>query len=306
MEDFTLVQLEYFSVVAETGSMTAAAAKLNVAQSTLSSAISALEQRFGTELLHRIPRTGVAPTVAGLRLLGSARRLLDDAAGLHAAVRGDDDGTVTGRIRLAVYTPLAPIYAPRIVELVERRHPGLEVSIVEGDNHQLWSLLFHGEAEFALSYDIALGDDWAIEPLRDIPPHAIVAPTHPLAQTPGRRIHLEELVSEPAVLLDIPAALHHYLGYFRSLGLEPRVRHTAQSYETVRAYVAAGLGYSILNHRYDSTAQGGAVVALPIADSLTPARLSIISRRDAAVSGRSAVCRAAIREIVDTAEATVA
>lgn len=305
MEDFTLVQLEYFRVIAETGSMTAAAAELNLAQSTLSSAVAALEQRFGVELLRRIPRRGVEPTAAGHRLLGAAQRLLDDASGLSALVRGEA-GEIAGRIRIAVYSPLAPIYAPRIVAELEARHPGLEVTIVEGDNHQLWSLLLRGHAEFALCYDVALGEGWEIEALRDVPPHVIVPEGHPLAEV-ARPVGLHELVDEPAVLLDMPTALHHYLGYFRALGLEPRIRHTAQSYETVRAYVAAGLGYSVLNHRYEARSPGGApVVPLPLADRLAPARLCIVRPSGSVESRRGAACRSVLRSIVEGTDAVVA
>ncbi|WP_433607906.1 LysR family transcriptional regulator [Prescottella agglutinans] len=304
MEDFTLVQLEYFRVVAETGSMTAAATKLNTAQSTLSSAIASLEQRFGIELLRRIPRRGVKPTPAGSRLLGAATRLLDDAAGLTSVVRGDAD-EVAGRIRIAVYSPLAPIYAPRIVAELEGRHPGLEVTFVEGDNHQLSSHLLRGQAEFALCYDIALGDGWDVEALRDIPPHAIVPHDHPLARA-QRRIHLDELIDEPAVLLDMPTALQHYVGYFHTLGLEPNIRHTAKNYETVRAYVAAGLGYSLLNHRYEARSPGASpAVSLPLADRLAPARLCIVRPSGTIESRRGTVCRSAVRAIVDRTDAVV-
>lgn len=47
MRSFTLVQLRYFCTVAELENMTAAAAALNVTQSTLSSAISQLEHAMG-------------------------------------------------------------------------------------------------------------------------------------------------------------------------------------------------------------------------------------------------------------------
>ncbi|MFF4761851.1 LysR family transcriptional regulator [Streptomyces sp. NPDC001292] len=305
MEDFTLVQLDYFCVVADAGSMTAAAAKLSVAQSTLSSAITSLERRFGAELLRRIPRRGVEPTPAGLRLLSSARRLLDDAAGLSSVIQGEAS-EIAGRIRIAVYSPLAPIYAPRIVASLEAQHPGLEVTIVEGDNHQLWSILLQGHAEFALCYDVALGEGWDIEFLRDVPPHVIVPENHPLARAPQRRIRLHELIDEPAVLLDMPTALHHYLGYFRALGLEPRIRHTAQNYETVRAYVAAGLGYSVLNHRYEARSPGASsVVPLALADRLAPARLCIVRPSGPVDSRRSTACRSLVRTIVAGADAVV-
>jgi DNA-binding transcriptional LysR family regulator len=61
-------QLTWFQVVAEERSFTKAAAKLGVAQSTLSHTIKQLEARLGIRLLTRTTRN-VATTVAGERLL---------------------------------------------------------------------------------------------------------------------------------------------------------------------------------------------------------------------------------------------
>ena len=63
-----LNQLTWFQAVAEERSFTKAAAKLGVAQSTLSYTIKQLETRMGIRLLMRTTRN-VAPTAAGERLL---------------------------------------------------------------------------------------------------------------------------------------------------------------------------------------------------------------------------------------------
>lgn len=63
-----LNQLTWFQVVAEERSFTRAAAKLGVAQSTLSYTIKQLEERMGLRLLTRTTRN-VATTAAGERLL---------------------------------------------------------------------------------------------------------------------------------------------------------------------------------------------------------------------------------------------
>ncbi|RZJ96599.1 MAG: LysR family transcriptional regulator [Brevundimonas sp.] len=63
-----LNQLTWFQIVAEERSFTKAAARIGVAQSTLSHAIRQLEARLGIRLLTRTTRS-VAPTVAGERLL---------------------------------------------------------------------------------------------------------------------------------------------------------------------------------------------------------------------------------------------
>lgn len=65
-----LNQLTWFQAVAEERSFTKAAAKLGVAQSTLSHTIKQLEARMGIRLLSRTTRN-VAPTAAGERLLAT-------------------------------------------------------------------------------------------------------------------------------------------------------------------------------------------------------------------------------------------
>nr|BFE38340.1 LysR family transcriptional regulator [Actinomadura rugatobispora] len=92
-----LHQLRAFLSVRDTGSATAAAARLGVQQSTVSAAIRALEQELAAQLFHRVGR-GMSPTPAGHALVGPARRILRDCeqAGetLAAAGRG-------GRLELA-------------------------------------------------------------------------------------------------------------------------------------------------------------------------------------------------------------
>jgi DNA-binding transcriptional LysR family regulator len=68
---FTLTQLRYFAVVAELENMTAAADRLLVTQSTLSTAMAQLEASLSTQLFVRL-RT------KGLRLTPTGRQLAQD------------------------------------------------------------------------------------------------------------------------------------------------------------------------------------------------------------------------------------
>ena len=92
-----LYQLRAFLAVRDTGSATAAAARLGVQQSTVSAAIRALEQELSAQLFHRAGR-GMTPTPAGHALVGPARRILRgcEQAGELSAARGQ-----TGRLELA-------------------------------------------------------------------------------------------------------------------------------------------------------------------------------------------------------------
>ena len=65
---FTLTQLRYFAVVAELQNMTAAAERLLVTQSTLSTAIAQLEASLSTQLFVRLQTRGVRLTSSGRQL----------------------------------------------------------------------------------------------------------------------------------------------------------------------------------------------------------------------------------------------
>lgn len=71
-----LQQLRYVIQVAESGSLTAAAEKLFVAQPSLSKAVSELEREMDITIFTR-SRTGVVPTEEGMRFLSRARQVIE-------------------------------------------------------------------------------------------------------------------------------------------------------------------------------------------------------------------------------------
>ncbi len=274
---FTLVQLRYFCTVAELENMTAAAAALNVTQSTLSSAVSQLEHALGTQLFTRLPRRGLRLTPSGRRLLESSLILLEEADQLPGAVR-EEGPTLAGDLTVGVFGPLAPFRAAIILEEFEREHPGVRVSFLEGDQELLRRALRDGKCELALMYDLGLGGELPRRVLQRVPPHVIVAADHPLAATPDRPVSLHDLAEEPLILLDLPHSREYYLSLFKVLGIVPRIRHRASGYETVRAFVARGHGYSVLNQRlpHDLTYAGGPVVPVPIVEELPPIEVLLV------------------------------
>ena len=111
-----LNDLSAFTVVAEQGSFTRAAAQLGMSQSALSHAMKALEARLGVRLLSRTTRS-VSTTEAGEALLRTLRPALDDiASGLMAlgAVRDRPSGTVritaTKHAVMSVVMPALPSF----------------------------------------------------------------------------------------------------------------------------------------------------------------------------------------------------
>ena len=110
---FTLRQLEYFVATCDAGSVTEAALRIPVAQSSVSAAIAQLEAALDVQLLIRHHAQGVSPTPAGRKLLERARELLRDADGFErfAAELTEE---LTGTLQLGCLVTLAPLVAPRL------------------------------------------------------------------------------------------------------------------------------------------------------------------------------------------------
>lgn len=291
--DITLNQLRYFLEAATTLSLTRAAQNLLVAQSAVSAAVGQLERQVGAQLFVRRRSKGLTLTPAGHELLVHTRVVL---AGLDQAVdaaRGADD-QVRGGIRIAGFVTLAPFLLADLLAELQQRHPDLDVDVLEVDADGVREALRSGQVELALCYDVGLGDDIRREPVLEVPPHVVLPAGHRLADR--RRVRLKDLARERFILLDLPRSREYFLGLHAAAGVEPLIRHRSQSYETVRAMVAQGLGYSLLNARprHDLTYGGHRVVARPLADDVPPLPLVVASLASYRPTARARAVTAAV------------
>lgn len=297
---FTLIQLRYFMEVARLENMRAVAQSLNVTQSTLSAAVSQLENELSVTLFRRLASRGLQLTDDGKRLLSGARALLEDAEILHASVSGASQG-LTGQLRVGIFAPIAPFIAPRLLSGFAQRHPGIDLTFLEGTQQEILSALERGECEIALMYDLGVGAGFTMQPVERIGAHVILAQDHPLAQD-GQPVHLSQLQDEPFVLLDQEHSREYFLRLFSSLELRPKIRYRVSGYETVRSYVAMGLGYSILNRRLDNamTYTGLPVVRVEISDPVQPIDIVVVHPVEQAMGRKAqAFARFASEELND-------
>ncbi|MGQ3383752.1 LysR substrate-binding domain-containing protein [Glutamicibacter sp. TV12E] len=296
---FTLVQLRYFIEIARLENMRAAASALNVSQSTLSSSLSQLEHDLGAQLFLRLPNRALKLSEDGKRLVARARILLEDAETLQTSLSGTDD-QVGGKLRVGIFAPLAPFIAPRLLSNFREQYPKIELQFVEGEQQQILEALGKGECEIALMYDLGVSAEFSMESVERLGAHIIVAENHRLAQR-KEPISFSELVDEPLVLLDQAHSREYFLKLFSSLDLEPNVAYWVSGYETVRSYVAMGLGYSILNRRmsHNLTYTGFSVVPLPIADPVVPISVVVAHVKEMPITRKARVFAELAREILN-------
>lgn len=116
----TLRHLRIFVAVCETGSMTAAASQLFIAQPSISLAVSEMEEYYGVKLFDRISRK-LYLTENGRRALQYARHIIDL---LDEMEQGVKDLDTVGQLRvgtsITIGTYLLPHYVRQLKERVSR------------------------------------------------------------------------------------------------------------------------------------------------------------------------------------------
>lgn len=274
--------LRYVVAAADAGNITEAARRLNVSQPSVSAAVLQLEAMVGFPVFVRHHARGVTLTSAGARLVHDARQLLGHADDFGHSARSLGE-QLQGEIAVGCFVTLTARFLPRVLAGFARRHPGISVRLEEGNQEELLQSLLSGRTELAVSYNYALPEDVLGERLADLPPHVMVAATHPLAGQGA--VSLRAFADEPFILLDLPHSRDYFAGLFAACGMEPRIASRSRSFEFIRGMVGHGLGYSLHNVLpcTDVAYDGSRVAALPIQEALAPVRIMRLRLRRGAM-----------------------
>ena len=137
-----------FYWVVQLGGFRRAAEKLATTQPAVSARIAGLEAAAGVRLLDRGQRRRVAPTAAGMLMLGYAERLLAVQSEMQAAFTGT--ATLRGTVRLGVAETIVHTWLSTLVRRLHDAYPLLELDIVVDVSVSLRAALLAGEIDVAL------------------------------------------------------------------------------------------------------------------------------------------------------------
>jgi molybdate transport repressor ModE-like protein len=252
--------------VAAQGSFSAAAEALNFTQSAISQHIAALERESGTKLVERGSR--------GVRLTEAGRALVSHADAIMARIeRAEDElaalaGLRGGRLRLACFQSAGATLVPRAVAEFHRRHPEVELSMIEAEPDAASAALKAGEIDLALVYDFEaipglLDGELDLTQLVDDAYELILPKDHKLAGK--RQLRLADLSEESWIAATDGCGCRAITERMcNDAGFEPRVAFEADETLAAQALVAAGVGVTMLP-RLALTTVHPAVVARTIA-----------------------------------------
>jgi len=235
MATFDIEQLRTFVAVAEAGSLTAAAPRVFLSQSSVSEQVRKLEERAGRSLFTR-SKAGVAVTEAGTRLLAHARAIL---ALSDVAYREMRDEVLQGELRLGVTDYFRPAELAGLLARLGERYPQvrLHVSVMKSGDVEAG----HARGDFDVGVAMRIGDTGALA-------RGAVLRREALVWMGARGLSWQK--GTPLRLLVLPdtCALHQFtVKLLRQRRVPHEVAHVASGVAGLQSALAAGLGVACLN-----------------------------------------------------------
>jgi DNA-binding transcriptional LysR family regulator len=239
----TFRQLEIFKAVAENLSVSLAAKKMNLAQPTVSTQLSRLNNALGIQLFEKVGKK-MYLTDEGEELLMASRELFDviDRLEMRLAARA---GLSMGHLKLGIVTT-AKYLIPNVLGSFCSQYPEIEPVFQIGNRAEIINRLKDNLDDlYVFSYPPAELD---IETtlLTDNPLVVIANKSHPKAKT--KNLQWQDLSDERLLMREAGSGTRYAIEQFlNKSGHTPKSTMTIASNEAIKEGVVSGLGISILS-----------------------------------------------------------
>jgi len=274
-----LRQLRQFVAVAEELHFHRAAARLNMSQPPLTTAIRKLEEEIGVELITRGNRT-LGLTAAGTVFLDEARITLQQADRAVTAARDTAAGR-TGLVRIAYVGSALYGRLPDAIQAFRRAQPDVRLELIEATSARQVAMLRAGSIDVGvLIPPVAEASDLRFADF-DEDRLAIALPrAHVLADAPS--LTLAQLADQDFILWPQREGRGFHLRVIQlcaAAGFVPRVAQEAHGMHAVLSLVAVEAGLSIVPQSMRGF-RGDRIVYLPIQSDDARFDLSLCHRTD--------------------------
>jgi LysR family hydrogen peroxide-inducible transcriptional activator len=267
-------QLRYFVAVADEGSFSRAAAKVRVAQPSLSQQIRKLEAEIGQPLFDRLPRS-VVLTEAGRCLIDYAQQILASIGDARRCVDELKD-EVSGKLAVGAIPTIAPYVLPELVVAFQKHYPEVILEIVEDVTDGITRRIEAGVLDVALASTCQPSPSLRRQSLGSEPLLALVPEEHPLAKKD--LVEFDDLNSQRFLLLHEMHCLSQQVNHLlESRRLRPEIAFAGSQLSTIANMVAASIGISIVPQMMVKHQGAPGCVTLPFAPPVPERELNLLS-----------------------------
>ena len=244
MPNLTIKQLRAVARIAELGTVTAAAERLNLSPSAVSITLKQVEDELGIKLFERTEQ-GFKPTDAGREVVLAETQISAILSQLTEATGSLRDGQ-SGQVTFGVVST-AKYFAPFLLQAFGKLYPKITVNLKVGNREEILSKL----ADFTLDMALIGRPPQELDVEQEevgAHPHVVIAdPSHPLARK--RKVAASRL-SDQVFLVREPGSGTRALAerILTEIGAVPMPGMEISSNETIKQAVMAGLGISFLSY----------------------------------------------------------
>lgn len=264
--------LHLFAAVMQHGTITAAAAAVNLSLPAASTRLKALEDATGVRLLER-SKAGATPTDAGRALARHANRVLAELESLHVDMASFGHG-LRGTLRLLCNTAAMSEALPSRIGRFLSTTPDLDVDVQELPSEAVINALRRGTADLGIVADHVDTSGLLVKPW--IEDRLVAVLPNRCATGRRRSVAYGELLEEPLVGLPRDSGLSRFLAAQASRsGRVPRYRVRLGGFDAVARLVAAGAGAAVMSESAANRYRGPGTKVLPLSDSWARRRLLI-------------------------------
>lgn len=222
--------LRAFLTASELGSLSKAAERLRVSQSTLTRQMQTLEREVGGQLFDR-GHAGVALTHAGQRLLEGMKPVLAQADAVLAEV-GEIARGKTSTLRIGYLMSMAAEHLNPALRRFRQAQPKVRVTLTDLSPGEQLAALRAGKIDLAMigETDPSIAREFFVKSFGTLPMEVALADDHPLAAR--ETLCLKDLRAERFVAVpdrDIPGYNRWLVQLCRKVGYRPRFADEAES-----------------------------------------------------------------------------
>lgn len=258
-------QISYFMAVAQEGSFSRAAEKLEVSQPTLSMAVKKLEEELGAELFYSFNRRQNL-TDEGLRLKEGAAKLLEVYQETIENVKLSDH-VGSGVVTLGLSPLFGACFFGDLIPSFAAVYPDIKINMIEDGANKIDELVERGEVDLAVTLNTERTASFAschFSTQRNV---ALLHKNHPLSN--ARNITVTDLKEDSFAIFNQDFILNRQImSACHAAGFRPKIALLSSQWDFMVELVSRNRAVSILPKPVLDKHPDPNVVCVPLTDSM--------------------------------------
>lgn len=281
---FDLQDLRLFVRVAESGSLTRAAALQHASLAAVSARIKSLEEQVGMDLLVRQAR-GVKLTPPGEAFLHHARVMLRQMESMRSDLQ-EYGGGLRGHLRVHANTTAVSDILPEVLPHYLRAHPKVNVDLQEKPNAEIAQGVLDGRCDIGIVAGQV--DLMGLQAIHFHTDRLVLAAPRRHALARRKSVSFAEVINEDMVGMHQGSTLQDFLeAEARRLGKSLKLRIQLSSFDAMCRMVGAGVCVGVVPEstaqRYKAGEQGARMALVRLTDTWSVRERHILVRDQASL-----------------------